>query len=357
MWLCGLNCWEDAENHMKDDHLRFLHLLTSCTRGRPRGPAHPVWYVRWPWVQPVGHAGNVRWSTPHWSNTPLWCISLKTADFSIKWRHLIKPMKKRSSKHTQIFVSHQPSNCTSAVESDSPWTHRSVDSHPDKSDPECLMFSSCSAVLAASCGPSWRSSSSSCSGSSPACRSSSTARIFQPAAVFSSRLQNHRECVRFHVKVLDSYWHLNMNLWERKSENRGMQNRGNKRSYSSSGRTAVPRDQLAPAAASWTEALVPSAGHGSSLPAPGSPVNTYTCRLGCHIAVNCPFHLDRVRTILFRRKCSFSFLLSFFVFFSCFWTICRQTAALYRCSPAPQFVDIRGSFTSFSLRLMSSMNL
>lgn len=74
--------------------------------------------------------------------------------------------------------------------------------HLQWADPERLTSSSCSAVQAASCGPSWRSSSSSCSGSSPACRSSSTARIFRQAAVFSSRLQGHSERVTFLVNVL-----------------------------------------------------------------------------------------------------------------------------------------------------------
>lgn len=50
---------------------------------------------------------------------------------------------------------------------------------------------SCSAaVWAAFCGPSWRSSSSSCSGSCPVCCSSSALGIFQPAAAFSCQLES-----------------------------------------------------------------------------------------------------------------------------------------------------------------------
>lgn len=49
------------------------------------------------------------------------------------------------------------------------------------------------AVWAASCGPSPRSSSSFCSGSSPVCRSSSVPGISQPVAASSSRLQKNKE--------------------------------------------------------------------------------------------------------------------------------------------------------------------
>lgn len=67
-------------------------------------------------------------------------------------------------------------------------------------------------VWAASCGPCRRSSSSSCSGSSPACRSSSAPRISQPAAASSSRLQDDNREERERLQQLSkgfSVWSPN----------------------------------------------------------------------------------------------------------------------------------------------------